>query len=1022
MPQLPSDPKRGFLPDTLRTITQFTSSRPWGTLSVVLLVSVLCVALTLQFIQFKTKRSDLIDPNAPFHQRWLRYTESFGEASDIVFVVESNSPERVRETLDELAERLREHPDLFAQILYKVDLRPLRRKGLQYLKPDQLQALLDQLQQFQPLLSGRWDLLRLDGFVARVRYQLADALQKLQAQASAVRPSTYLVADSSGPKASTSPSGPTPPSHHDAAGQAGAVAQQEAQAAVFQAVLLVDSLRSALPSLEHFQPPWPNVVPAEASGAVGEFDEVYLTSDDGRIGFLKAKPLSKSNGFAGPAEAIDRARDIVAQVQASRSDVRVGLTGIPVLESDEMRKSQHDMLEASVISVLGVVVLLVIGFRGIRHPLLALGMLAVGMAWSFGYTTLTVGHLNILSVSFAVILIGLGIDFAIHYLARYLQLRHEGQECQPALLETSHEVGVGIVTAAVTTAFAFFCTLLTEFLGIAELGIIAGGGILLCAVATFVVLPPLVILADRRVEPRRLPTPFQGNWLRRLVGRYPTAVITGAAAVVLVVSLQAFEVDRQGVHWRVRYDSNLLNLQADGVESVETERRVAERSGGSLLFAVSMADSAEEARRLHAEYTQLPMVARVEDLASRLPDQPAERTCPLVARIHELLAGVDQLQLPRFGVLDPATVGGELEKLLTLLRAVPGTVPHASAAKLDQFLDQFASLDLQRQVEFLGRYQTALAASLLEQFRRLAAASDPTPVSLKDFPPELVSRFVSTDGKWLVQVFPNQPVWDEQPLAEFVAQLRTVDPEVTGTPIQNYEASRQIMSSYRKAACYALVVIGLVLLIDFLGRDFALLATLPSLTIVGIAAVALSVRDVPVSPIAWMTAFIVLTLMAAILLDFESVRDTVLALLPPVVGGMLMFGVLGLLHIDLNPANLIVLPLILGIGVDNGVHVLHDFRMQPGPYRPSSSTINAIVLTSLTSMIGFGSLMISSHRGLYSLGVVLVVGIGSCLFISLVLLPALLTVLSIRRLRTVRGGATGSEDTLSVAKPDEAAA
>ena len=106
-----------------------------------------------------------------------------------------------------------------------------------------------------------------------------------------------------------------------------------------------------------------------------------------------------------------------------------------------------------------------------------------------------------------------------------------------------------------------------------------------------------------------------------------------------------------------------------------------------------------------------------------------------------------------------------------------------------------------------------------------------------------------------------------------------------------------------------------------------------------------------------------------------------------------MFGVLGILGIDLNPANLIVLPLVLGIGVDDGVHVIHDFYSQRRGYRMSSSTINAIVLTSLTSMIGFGSMLVAAHRGLQSVGLVLVVGVGSCLFVSLVTLPAVLTLI-----------------------------
>ena len=244
------------------------------------------------------------------------------------------------------------------------------------------------------------------------------------------------------------------------------------------------------------------------------------------MGFLKVVPTAnQKDDFNGDSRAVDRIRELIGQVTEKHPDVKIGVTGIPVLENDEMRRSQSDMTLASVISFLGVGVLLFIGFRGFRHPLLGLVMLLVGMAWTFGYTTLVVGHLNILSVSFAVILIGLGIDFAIHYLARYLELRHQGESLRPALRETSTSVGAGIVTAALTTALAFFCATFTQFLGVAELGIIAGGGILLCGVATFIVLPALISLSDQNVEPRKLPTPFDGHLLRGMTSRFPRLVM-----------------------------------------------------------------------------------------------------------------------------------------------------------------------------------------------------------------------------------------------------------------------------------------------------------------------------------------------------------------------------------------------------------------------------------------------------------------------------------------------------------------
>ena len=233
-----------------------------------------------------------------------------------------------------------------------------------------------------------------------------------------------------------------------------------------------------------------------------------------------------------------------------------------------------------------------------------------------------------------------------------------------------------------------------------------------------------------------------------------------------------------------------------------------------------------------------------------------------------------------------------------------------------------------------------------------------------------------------------------EPLTRFVKDVRTVDPNVTGTPLQNFEASRQIRDSYQTASLYALAMICLVLLVDFLSREHKLLVLGPPLAVVVFAFMMLQTRRIEVSPLLLAGSYILMATAIAAILDFRNLRDAVLAMLPPVAGALMMFGILGLCHLDLNPANLIVLPLILGIGVDDGVHVVHDFRLQSGRYRTSSSTMNAIVLTSLTSMIGFGSMMVAAHRGLSSVGLVLVIGVGSCLFVSLVTLPAILTFIS----------------------------
>ncbi len=957
MQQGASDRERiSLLGEALRSITRFSSRRPRATLWFVLASAGIAVGLALCFIRFKTERADLIDPDAAYHRRWTSYTESFGDVSELVVVVEADDPATIKQVLDDLGTRMQREPERFKNVLYKIEPGALREKGLQYLSPEQLQAGLQRLAEYNPVVRGRWDLIRIDSLASRLRYQLE----------------TRTASTSSGES-------------DDLAGL------------LNHAELLSASMNRYLKDRSDFRNPWPDIVPIGSRMRDEARQVIYFLNDQGNMGFLKAIPVEGRKGFNGATTAIDRLRDLIAEVSAEYPSARVGVTGIPVLENDEMRRSQDDMLKASLISIVGVSIVLVLGFRGFRHPALALLMLAVGMAWTCGYTTLAVGHLNILSVSFAVILIGLGVDFGIHYLARYLELRHEGRMLRPALLETSSSVGTGIVTAAVTTALAFFCATLTQFLGVAELGIIAGGGILLCALATFVVLPALVSLADRNVEPRRLPTPFQGSALRKLTSRFPLCVLLASLGVIAGVGANAIRVNDGEIESRVTYDYNLLNLQAEGLESVDVQKRVFRQARDSLLFAVSLADTPEEARSRRAKFEALPSVHHVEELASRLPASPPEETRLLVQAFRAQLARLPS-QPPRLGNANPAVLGRALEKFYMRIRHNPDADAVEAARAINEFLNEFEKLSLREQMAFLAEYQVRMTAALLGQLRALAGAADSEPVKLADLPVELTSRFVSREGKWLLQIYPKEQVWDIEPLERFVADVRSVDPDVTGTPLQNFEASRQIVKSYEKAALYALAVICFVLLVDFLSREQKLLTLLPPLAVVGFFAMTLHTRRAEISPVFLTTIYLAMVGAIAVVVDFRNLRDTLLAMLPPLLGGgVMMFGVLVLLGVDLNPANLIVLPLVLGIGVDDGVHVVHDFRAQQGRYRTSSSTMNAIVLTSLTSMIGFGSMMVAAHRGLYSVGLVLVIGVGSCLFVSLVTLPAVLTMISGRR-------------------------
>ena len=954
----------------LARLAESSSARPGLWIVVALFLSGLAVALTIALIQFKTDRADLIDPNADFHRRWLNYTQAFGDASDLVVVVEGEDPEAIKATLEDLGGRVAAEDAFFDRVLFKVEPGRLRQKGLQYLSPEQLEEGLEYLQQFQPVLAGGWKLLKLDSLIERLLHQVYDG-------------------------ADFAATGDTEEDRLDG--------QRRLDASLHHLALLSDSL-DTFASESQFKNPWPQPVQVDPTMPIQGDQVIYVMNQAGTIGFLKARAVDTGDDFNGATPSIDRLRELIAAAQSRHSEVRIGLTGIPVLENDEMRRSQADMIRASVLSFFGVGVLLLIGFRGLKHPLLALIMLAVGMAWSFGFTTLAIGHLNILSVSFAAILIGLGIDFGIHYLSRYLELRHHGSELRPALSESSASVGTGILTAAVTTSLAFFCAGLTEFLGVAELGIIAGAGVLLCAAATFTVLPALVTFADRDVAERQLPTPFHEDALRRFISRRPRTALTVSLLMVAIPASHAFEWRDGAIRARVRYDYNLLNLQADGLESVEIQKRIFhapakdERAEqGSLLYAVSLAKSREEALALREKFLKLPTVHHVEELASRLPRYPASETMLLVQGYQAQLAKLPDKMPQTVQITNPDPVGTALEDVLIQCRELE----HPEAKKIIASLDHFLSVldgpksdpvPIEEQAAFLTEYQQRMIGALLAQFRVVAESADSEPVTPDDLPSALTSRFISKSGQWALQIYPREPLWEIEPLTRFVEDVRTVDPQVTGTPLQNFEASQQIMASYQEAALYALIAVSFVLLIDLLGPNAALRTTLPSLVIAICVGVSTVMKEGQLNWAVTLGAFVTLVATMALVIDWRSVAFTALTLMPPVVGGVLMYGVLALLDVDLNPANLIVLPLILGIGVDDGVHVVHDFRTRKGHYQMAASTMNSVILTSATSMIGFGSMMIAAHRGLYSLGLVLVIGVGSCLFVSLVPLPALLTV------------------------------
>jgi hopanoid biosynthesis associated RND transporter like protein HpnN len=873
--------------------TRLCLQAPVAVLVVALVSAVVAGGWTARSLGYKVSRVDLLDPKSDYNKLWIDYIQEFGQDDDAVVVVEGDSRERVVRVLEELSREVARDGELFRSVLHEVDLSKIRAKGLHYLAPADLAAIDRFIEQTQPIVEGGWAHLKVTSMVGGLAGRMVAG-------------------------AAASPAGPGGPA---------ATLEElplESLERYSESLLagLEGSRRAAEAGQGAYVSPWPRM--PESLSTLRDLSSEHLLAKDGRLGFVLLRLVKAKDGFAGASVATDELRRLIRLVGDRHPDVTIGLTGLPVMEDDEMRTSQNSMMWASGISLLAVIIVIVAGFGGVRHALMANGVLCIGMAWAFAWATASVGHLNILSVTFTVTMIGVGIDYGTYYVGRYLETRRRGLSCDDALLDASACVGPGILTGAITTAVAFFAAALTSFVGVAELGMIAGGGILLCCAAELLVLPALVALVDRGPLGARLPTPVPVHEWLGPIGRHPRFVALAAMAATMAVASGIHELD---------YDHNLLNMQAEGLESVAVEKKLLAECDQSVWYALSIADSREELLERKRQLTALPTVERVDEIASLLPvDEELKQ--PLIERIRGRLARLPErppeIPIDRLDGLGEtlAWAQGEAAKRPGGLR----TAWHLERAR--ETLRRMGPNECFRAV---STFQQQSAGDLLTRLHALAAVADPEPPALDDLPPSLVDRFVGSSGRHLLKIYGRGDIWNFASLERFVKDVRSVDPRSTGHPLQAYEASLEMKRSYEQAALYSLVVI-----------------------------------------------------LAVLWLDFRSIRNSLLAALPLALGMAQTLGLMGFVGIDLNPANLIGIPLILGIAVDYGVHIVHDSLERPGPYRISASTANSVLVDALTTILGFGALMVASHRGLESLGRVLTLGVTTCTITSLVFLPAVL--------------------------------
>lgn len=861
-----------------------------------LFLFVLCIwytAFSPWHLQFDSDRDNLVGGNKKYHQNFLRFKQEFPLPDELVVVVESEDKEKNRQFVERLGAKLERETNLFMDVVYKGDLKMLGPKALLFVPEDDLAELQKTLRDYRPFLEEFSRATNLVSLFNQVNYQFRTASREENAQTTAM---------------------------------------------IKALPALERILSQASDSLKRQgTPPAPGINALFGGGEEAE-SQIYITFAKGRIYLVTTRALTNELNEA----AVPRLRQLVAETQLEVPGLNVGITGEPVLELDEMAQSTSDTTKATVIALIVVALIFIYGYHETGRPIKATISLIVGLGYTMAFTTAVVGHLNILTVTFAPILVGIAIDFGVHLISRYEEEIRRGRSNEEALRRAMVYTGMGVVTGALTTAGAFLAMAATDFKGIQEMGVICGGGLAICLVPMMTLLPVLLLRGRQNVIDHALGTKLERRakienlWLTR-----PRLVIAFTIATCVAALIPAR---------KVYFDYNLLKMQSAGLPAVVFEEKLVNSANKSVLYGAVVADSLDAAVKLEAKLTNLPSVASVDlagiDNMARYLTEDQSKKLKLVAEIKQDVAGV------QFAPIDTSPVNlKELRQVLFSLSSyvqlsLPEVPPelrpaftnlHEAKITLDQ---QLVVGDSNKVAQKLASFQQALFRDVRDTFTTLRTQDDRGRLGVKDLPEAIRKRFLGVTGKYLVQVYPRKDVWQRKPQEEFVKELQSVAPNATGTPIQLYYYTSLLKSSYQQAAGYALLAIAIL-----------------------------------------------------VFLHFRSISCVILALLPVTIGALWMIGVMGIFEVPFNPANIMTLPLIIGIGVTNGIHILNRFAEEQNPAVLARSTGKAVLVSGLNTIAGFGSLIVAQHRGISSLGFVMAIGTATCMIAGVTVLPAILNML-----------------------------
>lgn len=851
-----------------------------GIVAVTLALSIWSVLAAPGRLKLDTNPEHLLDENLPIRKAQADYRKAFPENNPaLIVVVDAPTPERAEQAAEQLSAALRAQTTYFTSVDRPYAGPFFERNGLLYQSEDELHTLTDRLAEAQPLMAK----LNADPTVRGLSDVLAQAI--------------------------------------DHAGD-------------FNAGALVRLF-------ERFQ----ETLEAQRAGRDDQVSwrEVMSGDDDAaqRLQVIFVSPRLDFQKVWSAGEPIELIRAAGRSPDIARGGARVRVTGRAALAHEELQSVLGGMGYIAPITTVLVGAVLFLAMRSFRLVAASIIALVVGLALTLSVATFGVGRLNLISIAFGVLFLGLASDYVIHLSLRLQEARTRGLSLEEAIRTARRSTTGALWMCSITTAVGFYAFWPTEFDGVSELGLIAGTGMFITLAVSLIVLPALW-----RIMPPSI----------RSIERYRNAHRSRAGSIRLIEHLilpVAVILALAGLASapRLRFDPDPLSLRDPQSESVRTVHALEDADQSARETIVVVAPNEPAAQALREQLESLETVDETITIENFVPERQSEKL-----QIIDEMSLIVGPSFESFGAEPPSKPDSgdrvrlddfaRLAEVLGEAASSPETDPdlaHRSAALREAISDALAAFSRaapDRAEQYAADLEARWLGTFAESIERLRDSLGAGVVTREDLPPDLVSRWVSPDGQLRMDVRPNDVTASGAGRREFVREALSVAPDAIGPPVEKIESGDAVVRSFAEAISISLGAITLVV---------------------------------------WVY--------------FRSALRAIAVLLPLVLAALLLSFVMTVWNISFNFANVIALPLLFGIGVDSGIHIIHqaDLHRDRPDHTVDPTTARAVFFSAVTTIASFGNLSISPHPGTASMGVVLTIGMGLILFTTLLVLPAAMT-------------------------------